>query len=66
MMIVMMILIHIPKRQFKQVYKMQMMSPSQVKQHPNEGVKFMNYRMTTNFGEANVWQLAQNLQLAEF
>ena len=24
------------------------------------------YRMTTNFGEANIWQLAENLQLADF
>ena len=24
------------------------------------------YRMATNFGEANIWRLAENLQLAKF
>ena len=26
----------------------------------------LHYRMTTNFGEANIWRLAEKLQLAEF
>ena len=25
-----------------------------------------SYRMATNFGEANIWRLAENLQLAKF
>ena len=32
----------------------------------HEGILVIIYRITTNFGEANIWRLVKNLQSAEF